>query len=64
MLRPAEAPWPPANEAVASKHFRSPADLDAALSERCRTLIAMPGVIDAASFAWRPAATPPSLFAH
>ena len=40
-------------------------DLDAALSERCRTLADMPAVIKAAThFAWWPAVTPPSSPAH
>ena len=58
-LQPAEHLWPLANEAVANKHFASLADLDAALSERCRTLATMPEVIKAAtSFGWWPAAIP------
>ena len=64
-LQPAEHLWPLANEAVANKHFATLADLGAALSERCRTLAAMPEVIKAAtSFGWWPAATPPSPSAH
>jgi transposase len=64
-LQPAEHLWPLANEAVANKHFATLADLDATLSERCRTLAAMPEVIKAAtSFGWWPAATPPSPSAH
>ena len=64
-LQPAEHLWPLANEAVANKHFATLADLDAALSERCRTLAAMPEVIKAATgFGWWPAATPPSPSAH
>jgi hypothetical protein len=52
-LQPAERLWPLTDEAVANKHFASLADLDAALSERCRTLAAMPEAIKAAtSFAW------------
>src|SRR4051812_35182219 len=59
-LQPAEHLWPLANEAVANKHFATLKDLDAALSERCRTLADMPGVIKAAThFAWWPAVTPP-----
>ena len=58
-LQPAEHLWPLANEAVANKHFASLADLDAALSERCRTLATMPETIKAAtSFAWWPTAIP------
>ena len=57
-LQPAEHSWPLANEAVANKHFATLEDLDAALSERCRTLAAMPEVIKAAThFGWWPAAT-------
>jgi DDE superfamily endonuclease len=60
-LQPAEHLWPLANEAVANKHFATLKDLDAALSERCRTLDAMPEVIKAAtSFAWWPTTTPAS----
>jgi transposase len=58
-LQPAERLWPLANEAVANRHFATLAELDAALSERCRTLAAMPEVIKAAThFAWWPAAVP------
>ena len=58
-LQPAEHLWPLANEAVANKYFASLADLDTALSERCRTLAAMPETIKAAtSFAWGPTAIP------
>jgi hypothetical protein len=58
-LQPAEHLWPLANEAVANKHFATLKDLDAALSERCRTLAAMPGTVKAAThFGWWPAATP------
>ena len=64
-LQPAEHLWPPADEAVANKHFATLKDLDAALSERCRTLADMPEVIKAAThFAWWPAVTPPSSPAH
>jgi DDE superfamily endonuclease len=57
-LQPAEHLWPLANEAVANKHFATLADLDAALSERCRTLATTPEVIKAAThFGWWPAAT-------
>jgi DDE superfamily endonuclease len=64
-LQPAEHLWPLADEAVANKHFASLKDLDAALSERCRTLADMPGVIKAAThFAWWPAVTPPSPSPH
>ena len=64
-LQPAEHLWPLANEAVANKHFATLADLDAALSERCRTLAAMPEVIRAAtSFGWWPTVTPASPPAH
>src|SRR4051794_11628253 len=60
-LQPAEHLWPLADEAVANKHFATLEDLDAALSERCRTLADMPEVIKAAThFAWWPAVTPPS----
>src|SRR3954468_5578091 len=52
-LQPAEHLWPLADEAVANKHFATLEDLDAALSERCRTLADMPEVIKAAtSFGW------------
>lgn len=64
-LQPAEHLWPLADEAVANKHFATLKDLDAALSERCRTLADMPEVIKAAThFAWWPAVTPPSSPAH
>ena len=64
-LQPAEHLWPLADEAVANKHFASLKDLDAALSERCRTLADMPEVIKAAThFAWWPAVTPPSSPPH
>ena len=46
-LQPAEHLWPLADEAVANKHFATLKDLDAALSERCRTLADMPEVIKA-----------------
>jgi DDE superfamily endonuclease len=60
-LRPAEHLWPLADEAVANKHFATLEDLDAALSERCRTLAAMPEVIKAATnFGWWPTTTPAS----
>ena len=64
-LQPAEHLWPLADEAVANQHFATLKDLDAALSERCRTLATMPEVIKAATgFAWWPAAAPPSPSAH
>ena len=64
-LQPAEHLWPLADEAVANKHFATLKDLDAALSERCRTLADMPEVIKAAThFAWWPAVTPPSSPTH
>lgn len=64
-LQPAERLWPLTNEPIANTSFATLADLDAALSERCRTLAAMPEVIKAAtSFGWWPAATPPSPSAH
>src|SRR3954451_8053367 len=64
-LQPAEHLWPLADEAVANKHFATLKDLDAALSERCRTLADMPEVIKASThFAWWPAVTPPSSPAH
>ena len=57
-LQPAERLWPLTNEAVANKHFATLKDLDAALSERCRTLADMPETIKAAThFGWWPAAT-------
>jgi hypothetical protein len=57
--QPAEHLWPLANEAVANKHFATLKDLDAALSERCRTLAAMPETIKAAThFGWWPTAVP------
>ncbi len=64
-LQPAEHLWPLADEAVANKHFATLKDLDAALSERCRTLAAMPETIKAAThFGWWPAATPASPLAN
>jgi hypothetical protein len=58
-LQPAEHLWPLADEAVATKHFATLEDLDAALGERCRTLAAMPEAIKAATgFGWWPAAVP------
>ena len=58
-LQPAERLWPLANEAVANKHFATLEDLDAALSERCRALAAMPEIIKGVTdFDWWPAATP------
>ena len=64
-LQPAEHLWPLADEAVADKHFATLEDLDAALSERCRTLADMPEVIKAATHsAWWPAVTPTSPPAH
>ena len=58
-LQPAEHLRPLADEAVANKHFATLKDLDAALSERCRTLADMPDAIKAAtSFGWWPAAVP------
>ena len=57
--QPAEHLWPLANEAVANKHFANLEDLDAALSERCRTLAATPETIKAATqFGWWPTAMP------
>jgi hypothetical protein len=54
-LQPAEHLWPLANEAVANRHFATLKDLDAALSERCRTLAAMPDAIKTAThFRWWP----------
>jgi transposase len=64
-LQPAEHLWPLANEAVANKHFATLKDLDAALSERCRTLADMPDVIKAEThFGWWPAAAPASVVAN
>jgi hypothetical protein len=64
-LQPAEHLWPPADEAVANKHFATLKDLDAALGERCRTLAAMPATIKAAThFGWWPAATQASPLAN
>src|SRR3954467_3287634 len=64
-LQPAEHLWPLADEAVANEHFATLKDLDAALSERCRTLADRPEVIKAAThFAWWPAVTPPSSPTH
>ena len=64
-LQPAEHLWPLANEAVANKHFATLKDLDAALSERCCTLAAMPDVIKAETrFGWWPAAAPASVVAN
>ncbi len=58
-LQPAEHLWPLANEAVANKYFATLADLDAALSERCRALAASPEVIKAAThFGWWPVTLP------
>ena len=60
-LQPAEHLWPLADEAVANKHFVTLERLDAALSERCRTLADMSEVIKAATdLGWWPAATPAS----
>src|SRR3954451_24133407 len=60
-LQPAEHLWPLADEAVANKHFATLKDLDAALSERCRTLAAVPGTVKAAThFGWWPTTTPAS----
>jgi transposase len=64
-LRPAEHLRPLTGEAVANKHSATLKDLDAASSERCRTLADMPEVIKAATrFACWPAVTPPSSPAH
>jgi hypothetical protein len=58
-LQPAERLWPLTNEAVANKHFATLADLDTALSERCRALAAMPETIKAAThFGWWPTTMP------
>ena len=63
--RPAERLWPLTNEAVANKHFATLADLDTALSERCRALAAMPETIKAAThFGWWPTAIPASPLAN
>jgi hypothetical protein len=57
--RPAERLRPLAGEAVASKPFATLADLDAALSERCRTLAGTPETVKAATrFGRWPAAGP------
>ena len=57
-LQPAERLRPLANEAVATKHFATLKDLDAAVGERCRTLAAMPETIRGVTdFDWWPAAT-------
>ena len=59
-LQPAEHLWPLADEAVANKRFATLKDLDAALSERRRTLVAMPETVKAATHSgWWPAACPP-----
>jgi transposase len=64
-LQPAERLWPLTNEAVANKHFATLADLDTALSERCRALAAMPETIKAAThFGWWPTAIPASPLAN
>lgn len=58
-LQPAEHLWPLADEAVANKHFATLKDLDAALSERCRTLADMPETIKTAThFGWWPTGIP------
>jgi DDE superfamily endonuclease len=58
-LQPAERLWPLTNEAVANRHVVTLAELDAALSERCRTLATMPEAIKAATgFGWWPTAAP------
>jgi hypothetical protein len=49
--------WPLTNEAVANRHFATLEALDIALSARCRTLAAMPEIIQAETrFGWWPAA--------
>jgi hypothetical protein len=56
-LQPAERLWPLTNEAVANRHFATLKDLDTALSARCRTLAAMPEIIQAETcFGWWPTA--------
>ena len=55
-LQPAERLWPLTNEAVANPHFATLEALDTALSARCCTLAAMPGIIEAETrFGWWPA---------
>jgi hypothetical protein len=57
-LQPAERLWPLTNEAVANQHFTTLKALDTALSARCRTLAAMPEIIQAETrFGWWPATT-------
>jgi transposase len=64
-LQPAERLWPLTNEAVANKSFATLEDLDAALGERCRTLVAMPEIIKArTSYEWWPTADPAASHAN
>jgi hypothetical protein len=52
----AERLWPLTNEAVANRHLATLKALDTALSARCRTLAAMPEIIQAETrFGWWPA---------
>jgi transposase len=56
-LQPAERLWPLTDEAaVANRHLATLEALDTALSARCRTLAAMPEIIQAETrFGWWPA---------
>ena len=57
-LQPAERLWPLTNEAIANENFATLEDLDAVLSERCRTLAAMPETIKRLTgFDWWPVTT-------
>jgi DDE superfamily endonuclease len=54
-LQPAERLWPLVDEAIANRAFPDPADLEAALVDRCRALRADPATIRAHTrFAWWP----------
>ena len=59
-LQPAEHLWSLADEAVANRSFATLEELDQALAERCRTLAAMPALIQAHTrFDWWPPDTKP-----
>lgn len=54
-LQPAERLWPLVDEPVANQHFKTLADLDAVVGERCRHLYAAPAAIKAQTgFHWWP----------
>jgi transposase len=56
-LQPAERLWTLLDEPLVNRNFETLDDLDAILSERCRTLVGMPDVIrDHAHFHWWPVA--------